>query len=138
MTRNLQRNRQGVATCQLRDYSGTRWRSCFCLSLSPSISLWPRYFASLFIPLTSPNYGFASTSIKPQFLCFLCLVSFFPHPQSHSSPLLTISLHSPLPFLPLSLLFFSQCAALFPNISTCLDLWLMRSLASEIIFGIFN
>lgn len=45
MTRNLQRNRQGVATCQKRLFRNQMEK--LFLSLSPSISLRPRYFCSL-------------------------------------------------------------------------------------------
>ncbi len=49
-----------------KDYSGTRWRSCFCLSHHRS-PLWPRYFCSLksFAKL-GPCYSCASKLAKSQ------------------------------------------------------------------------
>lgn len=63
MTRNLQRNRQGVATCQQKLFRNQMEK--LFLSLSPSISLWPRYFCSLkSLAKLGPYYSCTSKYIK--------------------------------------------------------------------------
>lgn len=65
MTRNLQRNRQGVATCQQRLFRNQMEK--LFLSLSPSISLWPRYFCSLkSLAKLGPCYSCTSKLTKSQ------------------------------------------------------------------------
>lgn len=65
MTRNLQRNRQGVATCQQRLFRNQMEK--LFLSLSSSNSLWPRYFCSLqSLAKLGPCYSCASKINKHQ------------------------------------------------------------------------
>lgn len=63
MTRKLQKDRQGVATCQQRVFRN-QMENLF-LSLSSSISLWPRYFCSLkSLVKLRPFHSCASKKVK--------------------------------------------------------------------------
>lgn len=160
MTRNLQRDRKRAAACQQRLFRNQMEK--LFLSLLPSISQWPRYFCSLkslakhgpyLYVLSSlkgkkgknPVVGFSSLHFPQPEPCFPSKILFLqPNISSFSLhlisfPVFSAFIHQP-PQQPLifSLLLIKQWIALFPNISSYLDLCLMHSLASKIILGIFD